>query len=118
MNNPAEVYKALADETRVRILALLHEDDLCVCQICGILGESQAKISRHLAKLRELKLVTTRRQEQFVRYSLNRDHRFLMDTLDVLHNYRDVVSVLRDDRDRSASKDDLLAACRSDEQKI
>ncbi len=114
MNNPAEVYKALADETRVRILALLHDDDLCVCQICGILGESQAKISRHLAKLRELHLVTTKRQEQFVRYSLNRDHRFLMETVEVLHKYRDAVPVLRDDRDRSAEKEDILATCRTD----
>ena len=42
-----QIYQCLCDETRLRILNLLHEGELCVCHIQDILGEPQVKISKH-----------------------------------------------------------------------
>jgi ArsR family transcriptional regulator len=65
-------YKSLADETRLKILLLLHvENELCVCELIEALALSQPKISRHLALLREQGLVSTRKSGQWVFYALH-----------------------------------------------
>lgn len=69
----AEFLKALSDETRLRIMALLYQKEMCVCEICDVIGESQPKVSRHLAKLRDADLVRDERQSQWVFYYLNID---------------------------------------------
>jgi len=67
-------FKALADETRLRCLALLsREKSLCVCELCYATGLSQPKISRHLALLRTLDLVVDHRQGQWVFYEIRPD---------------------------------------------
>ncbi|HEY5658868.1 MAG TPA: metalloregulator ArsR/SmtB family transcription factor, partial [Myxococcota bacterium] len=48
-----QLFAAFADPTRLRLLSLLCVRELCVCDLCDILGEIQPKISRHLAILRE-----------------------------------------------------------------
>lgn len=51
---PLQLFKNLSDETRLNIILLLRESgELCVCELCDTLNESQPKISRHLAMLRE-----------------------------------------------------------------
>ena len=65
-----EVFKALADATRLRILRLLIAGEVCVCDIHETLKIPQAKASRHLAYLRRVGLVTTRREGLWVHYSL------------------------------------------------
>jgi len=68
----SNLFKALADETRLRCLVLLStEDNLCVCELCHATTLSQPKISRHLALLRKQGLVTDRRQGQWIFYELN-----------------------------------------------
>jgi ArsR family transcriptional regulator len=62
------LFKALSDETRLRIFLLL-KDELCVCQIQVALALSQTKISRHLTVLRNAGLVTTRRDGLWMYYS-------------------------------------------------
>lgn len=71
MDNYLKVLRALTDETRLRILNLLYERELCVCDIGDILGTPQTKISRHLAYLRNSDLVRDRRIAQWSFYSLN-----------------------------------------------
>ena len=65
-----QLFKALADETRLRILNLLCHQELCVCQIVEILGLGQSKVSRHLAHLRHAGLVTDRREGLWIYYCL------------------------------------------------
>jgi Predicted transcriptional regulators len=66
------LFRALADPTRLRCLLLLHaEGELCVCELTHALGESQPKISRHLAQLRETGIVSDRRQGLWVYYRLH-----------------------------------------------
>jgi ArsR family transcriptional regulator len=66
----AEVYRALADETRLRILALLRDGEVCVCHLQGSLRLPQPTISRHLAYLRKSRLVEARREGVWMHYRL------------------------------------------------
>jgi len=72
----AGVFAALADTTRLRLLNLMAGDGLvagrevCVCHFVEILGQSQPKISRHLAYLRQAGLVAARREGKWMHYSI------------------------------------------------
>lgn len=81
MDEIINLFKALSDETRVRILILLYNQKLCVCQLCGIMGESQPKISKHLARLKSIGLIKDERQEQFIYYYINDENELLKDLL-------------------------------------
>lgn len=70
MRISANVFRALGDETRLRILSLLARRELCVCELTTVLGIGQSKASRHLAVLRNAGLVTDRRNGMWVYYSL------------------------------------------------
>jgi ArsR family transcriptional regulator len=65
------VFKALADKTRLRILALLGSSEVCVCHIHDTLGLTQPTASRHLAYLRRTGLVDTRRQGVWMHYRIS-----------------------------------------------
>lgn len=65
-----EIYQCLCDPTRLRILHLLTQTPLCVCHFQDALREPQVKISKHLAYLRQRGLVTTRRDGNWIIYSL------------------------------------------------
>lgn len=67
-----KLFRALSDQTRLRILNLLTQGELCVCEIIRILNLPQSKISRHLAYLRKTKLVKTRRNGRMILYSLTK----------------------------------------------
>ena len=71
MSDAVQLFKALGDETRLRILNMLCRRDLCVCQIVDVLGIGQSKASRHLAHLRHAGLVTDRREGLWMYYSLS-----------------------------------------------
>jgi ArsR family transcriptional regulator len=62
------LFRALADPTRLRLLNLMRDDEVCVCFFVEVLGISQPKISRHLAYLRRAGLVTARRQWKWMHY--------------------------------------------------
>ncbi|HUF46830.1 MAG TPA: metalloregulator ArsR/SmtB family transcription factor [Vicinamibacterales bacterium] len=65
-----QLLRALADDTRLRILALLASGEICVCHIHGALGIPQPTASRHLASLRRAGLAATRRDGLWVHYRL------------------------------------------------
>lgn len=66
----SRLFKALADETRLRIVALLSHGELCVCHLEAALRLSQPKVSRHLATLRASGVVEDRRDGTWVYYRL------------------------------------------------
>ncbi len=68
--NFSTLFSALANETRLRILNLLAHREISVHTLTDILGESQPKISRHLAFLRKAGLVTTRREGKWIYYEM------------------------------------------------
>ena len=71
MRNEAKIFKALADETRLRILMLLLDGELCVCEIIAGLELPQSTISRHLAYLKNSGWVLDRKQGVWMYYRLN-----------------------------------------------
>ncbi len=87
-----EILKALSDETRVRILHLVQEKPLCVCEIQEILGISQSNTSRHLIKLKNAKLIQGDKKAQWVYYSLAPDtfqeYSFLEELIKNLNLYK------------------------------
>jgi ArsR family transcriptional regulator len=70
---PPDLFRAFADATRLRLLNLLLEREICVCDLCEILGEIQPKVSRHLAILRRAGLVRVRRDGKRKFYALSKD---------------------------------------------
>jgi ArsR family transcriptional regulator, arsenate/arsenite/antimonite-responsive transcriptional repressor len=71
---PLQIFKALADETRLSCIMLLQQAvELCVCDLVDSLGLSQPKVSRHLALLKQAGLLLDRRQGQWVYYRINPD---------------------------------------------
>lgn len=71
---PHEFFKMMADEIRLRCLLLLaRNNEICVCELVNALEEPQPKISRHLAQMRSHGLLNTRRQDQWIFYSISED---------------------------------------------
>jgi len=69
----AEIYRALGDPVRLRILALLRVREACVCELVGRLPVSQPAVSQHLRKLRQAGLVVERRQKYWTYYAIRGD---------------------------------------------
>ncbi len=68
----ALLFRALADHTRLRLLNLMGDDEVCVCFLVEALGVTQPKISRHLAYLRRAGIVTARREGKWMHYRLEK----------------------------------------------
>jgi ArsR family transcriptional regulator, arsenate/arsenite/antimonite-responsive transcriptional repressor len=69
---PEILLKSLSDQTRLRSLMLLmHEGELCVCELTHALDLIQPKISRHLASLRDMQVVIDKRVGQWIYYNIN-----------------------------------------------
>ena len=72
MEQLAQLYKALSEETRIRIMMLLTQGELCVCDIQAVLDEPQSKVSRHLAYLKHSGLVSSKRVGVWMHYVIKR----------------------------------------------
>ena len=71
MRNLVKAFKALSDETRIRLLKLLQQRELCVCELMQALSMTQSRVSRNLGILKDAGLVKDRRDGLWVHYSLN-----------------------------------------------
>lgn len=69
----ADIYKALGDPTRLKIIALLNLRDFCVCELVPIFNISQPAVSKHMSRLKTAGLVRETRRGQWVFYSLNNE---------------------------------------------
>jgi ArsR family transcriptional regulator len=78
----SEMYKLLADKTRLKILALLKEKELCVCDIVEIMKMTQPNVSQHLRKLKSGGIVNEKKRGQWVYYSLNKDKSHVVSALE------------------------------------
>ena len=102
MENIALVFQTLDDETRLRILALLlEEDELCVCDLVNVLQMPQSTVSRQLSLLKHAGWLKGRRKGLWVHYSINRAlapiQQFLVP---VLRNFLLATEGARDDLQR------------------
>ena len=111
-----DVLKALADETRLRILNVLRQESLCVCDLEAVLRLSQSNASRHLTKLRHCRLIVAEKQAQWVYYRINEqllaDHPFVRAIMEhelenIAKNQQDL-STLRQYRNHGGGCENIL----------
>jgi ArsR family transcriptional regulator, arsenate/arsenite/antimonite-responsive transcriptional repressor len=100
------LFKALADRTRLRLLNLMGEGEVCVCFFVEVLGTNQPKISRHLAYLRRAGVVAARREGKWMHYRVSapEDPR-------AARVFEEVMAWLRDDRDMQKDRARLANIC-------
>jgi len=96
MKKIANIFKALSDDTRLRVIKLLQERELCVCELIQVLDMSQLRISRHLGVLKNAGLVNDRREGKWIHYSLNKETqgkeiKILLDSMVVIGNDETVI---------------------------
>lgn len=70
----SDLFKVFGDETRIRILYVLFEDEVCVCDLAQLLGMTQSAVSHQLKVLKQSRLIRARREGRTVFYSLADDH--------------------------------------------
>jgi ArsR family transcriptional regulator len=102
----AVLFAALADRTRLRLLNLMNGKEVCVCYFVEILGQSQPKISRHLAYLRRAGVVVARRDGKWVHYSIVAPKH-----AGAAHILSETLSVLNNDKSMQADATKLNRAC-------
>ncbi|HHY23104.1 MAG TPA: winged helix-turn-helix transcriptional regulator [Clostridiaceae bacterium] len=108
MDKLTDYFKILSDQTRLRILVLLHHKEFCVCQLTGITGISQTNISKHLAKLRDIGIVKDERKEQYTYYSLNINDKSFEDILETIVVNIEDYSILKLDIEKSKTAENYL----------
>lgn len=107
------MYKLFSDETRLRIMVLLYLDQLCVCQLTGILDVPQPRISKNLAKLRDLNIVEDVRKDKYVFYKLAPVDELLRINLDHIVKNKELYPEIAKDIEKLQVKDVYTAAHRS-----
>ena len=100
------LFKALADRTRLRVINLIGDDEVCVCFFVEVLRINQPKISRHLAYLRRAGLVSTRRDGKWMHYRVVEP----ADTL-VANIFREVRVCLENNVEMQRDKSRLAKIC-------
>lgn len=100
----ADTLKALADPTRLRVIALLNIRDCCVCELVPLFGISQPAVSKHMSRLKTAGLVKETRKGMWVFYSLNRGR--LSEIGVSLNNLPDMTSELNELKEKG-----LLVQC-------
>lgn len=111
MGNLNEFIRLLSDETRLRILVLLAQSDLFVCELCGLLNLSQPKVSRHLAKMKDLGFVRMKREGKYILYSLSLSEGASKEMLDAIIRHMDDNPVLILDKSNLINHDDYVLGC-------
>src|SRR5579884_1593831 len=102
----ALLFAALADRTRLRLLNLMNGREVCVCYFVEILGQSQPKISRHLAYLRRAGIVTARREGKWMHYKI-----LVPGHAGAARLLGETLAVLREDQTMLADLSRLTKAC-------
>ncbi len=85
LKNTRLILKTLGDDTRLRIVNLLHKQEMNVAELYQVINSTQSNISKHLAKLRLTGIVNDRRDGQFIYYHLaNSDNQFHQDLINCI----------------------------------
>jgi ArsR family transcriptional regulator len=99
-------FQALGDTTRLRLLNLMGEQEICVCYFVEILGQAQPKISRHLAYLRSAGIVEARREGKWMHYRI-----VMPPHIGATQILRQTLESMKDERAMQADRARLTKAC-------
>ena len=94
---PTDIFRALADRGRLRVILLLGDNELCVCDLTQVLQMPQSTISRHMSRLKSAGLVADRRDGKWVHYRLLTDSPI-----------RELMPFLTKLREQEPHRDDLI----------
>ena len=112
LKDSQKIFSALSDSTRCRILSLLSEGELCVCDLMSVLKEPQSKVSRHLSYLKRSGLVKARKEGLWMYYRLTEAN---TKTLKAIFNVIDCCRLeskeLKRDRTEFRKNKSCLVAC-------
>ncbi|HYG78749.1 MAG TPA: metalloregulator ArsR/SmtB family transcription factor [Pyrinomonadaceae bacterium] len=99
-------FRALADRTRLRLINLMGDDEICVCFFVAVLNTNQPKISRHLAYLRRAGVVSARREGKWMHYRL-------VEPTDphAAQIFREVRAWLKEDAEMQRDRQRLIKVC-------
>src|SRR5215212_82992 len=100
------LFRALADRTRLRLLNVMRDDEVCVCFFVEILKTNQPKISRHLAYLRRAGIVDARREGQWMHYRIAEP----VDQ-DMARSLKNVMTWLANDQEMQRDRERLVKIC-------
>ena len=101
-----QFFQALGDNTRLRLLNLMGDREICVCYFVEILGQGQPKISRHLAYLRRAGIVEARRDGKWMHYRI-----VMPPNIGATQVLRQTLAWLKEDRAMQADRARLSKAC-------
>jgi ArsR family transcriptional regulator len=104
--NMERFFQALGDNTRLRLLNLMGDQEICVCYFVEILEQGQPKISRHLAYLRGAGIVEARRDGKWMHYRI-----IMPENVGAAQVLRQTLTWLKDDRRMQADRARLAKAC-------
>ena len=104
--NMERFFQALGDNTRLRLLNLMGDQEICVCYFVEILGQGQPKISRHLAYLRRAGIVAARRDGKWMHYRI-----VMPPNIGAAQVLRQTLTWLREERAMQADRMRLSKAC-------
>ena len=99
-------FQALGDQTRLRLLNLMGDQEICVCYFVEVLGSPQPKISRHLAYLRRAGIVAARREGKWIHYRL-----IMPPHSGAAQILRETLAMLREEKGMQADRARLAKAC-------
>ena len=118
MRETLEFFKLLSDETRFRVIMLLLEKELAVCELVGILNLPQPKVSKALGKLRDLGLVLDERKEKYMYYSLNPKKERFIKILKETKNTCDSICLVAEDTKKLREKSYSVVCCDIDKMSV
>lgn len=104
--NMERFFQALGDNTRLRLLNLMGEQEICVCYFVEILGGPQPKISRHLAYLRSAGIISARREGRWMHYRI-----VMPRHIGASQILRQTLDWLKEDKGMQADRARLTKAC-------
>lgn len=104
--NIERFFQALGDNTRLRLLNLMGDQEICVCYFVEILDQPQPKISRHLAYLRSAGIVAARREGKWIHYRI-----VMPPNIGAVQVLQQTLSWLREERAMQADRSRLSRAC-------
>ncbi|HKS42083.1 MAG TPA: metalloregulator ArsR/SmtB family transcription factor [Blastocatellia bacterium] len=99
-------FRALADRTRLRLLNLMSDGEVCVCFFVEVIGTSQPKISRHLAYLRRAGIIAARREGKWMHYRIA-----ALNDENAAELLRDICKCLAQDQEMQRDRERLLKVC-------
>ena len=106
-----KMYKALGDRNRLRIINMLKERAMCVCEITDILKLSQSTVSGHLRVLKEAEIVEDKKDGLWIEYSLCKDKKMNKQLLDLTGTFFETDQEMKEER-KSARRADRQILCK------